>query len=127
MLTRMDQAASQSACSVGAILFYWPRKPAVHATRRTREMRNLVWMMFQMANIGPIFGQVGFFYKSPAATRTNDHCTAMPASRRLLGVLNDRLGADAGRSVTTIRSSTWPSFPGSTARSRTTSPATCWA
>jgi GSH-dependent disulfide-bond oxidoreductase len=78
----------------GAILFYLAEKtgrfmpPGEHARYET-----LVWLMFQMANIGPIFGQVGFFYKYAGSSYEDKRPLHRYAteSRRLLGVLNDRL------------------------------------
>ncbi|MEO8307694.1 MAG: glutathione binding-like protein [Pseudomonadota bacterium] len=78
----------------GAILFYLAEKtgrfmPAGESAR----YETLTWLMFQMANIGPMFGQLGFFYtyagsayedKRPLERYANE-------SRRLLGVLNNRL------------------------------------
>jgi len=51
------------------------------------------WLMFQMAGIGPMFGQLGFFHKFAGKDyedkRPRDHFVA--ESKRLLGVLNQRL------------------------------------
>ena len=53
--------------------------------------------MFQMAGIGPMFGQVGFFHKFAGREyedkRPRDHYAA--EARRLLGVLNQRLDTRA--------------------------------
>jgi GST-like protein len=53
----------------------------------------LQWLMFQTANISPIFGQLGFFHKFEGKTyedkRPRDRYVA--ESRRLLDVLEDRL------------------------------------
>jgi biotin operon repressor len=55
------------------------------------------WLMFQMGGIGPMFGQVGFFHKFAGREyedkRPRDRYAA--ESRRLLGVLDQRL-ADRG-------------------------------
>ena len=78
----------------GAILVYLAEKtgkflPADPA----RRYETLQWVMFQMAAIGPMFGQVGFFHrfagKAYEDKRPRDRYVA--ESRRLLGVLNDRL------------------------------------
>ena len=51
------------------------------------------WLMFQMAGVGPMFGQVGFFHKFAGKDyedkRPRDRYVA--ESKRLLGVLNRRL------------------------------------
>ena len=78
----------------GAILIYLADKsgqflPADPA----RRIETIQWVMFQMAAIGPMFGQLGFFHrfagKAYEDKRPRDRYVA--ESRRLLGVLNDRL------------------------------------
>ena len=55
------------------------------------------WVMFQMAGIGPMFGQLGFFHKFAGKEyedkRPRDRYVA--ESRRLLGVLERRLAGRA--------------------------------
>jgi GST-like protein len=81
----------------GAILAYLAGKtgqlmPAGDAAR----YETLQWLMFQMGGIGPMFGQLGFFNKFAGKDyedkRPRDRYVA--ESRRLLGVLDERL---AGR------------------------------
>ena len=78
----------------GAILVYLAEKtgrflPADPAAR----YETLQWVFFQMAAIGPMFGQVGFFHKFAGRDyedkRPRDRYVA--ESRRLLGVLEGRL------------------------------------
>ena len=78
----------------GAILVYLAEKagrflPADPAAR----YEALQWVFFQMAAIGPMFGQVGFFHKYAGSAfedkRPRDRYVA--ESRRLLGVLEGRL------------------------------------
>ena len=78
----------------GAILMYLAEKtgqfiPANAAGR----YETLQWVMFQMGGIGPMFGQLGFFHKFAGKDyedkRPRDRYVA--ESRRLLGVLNQRL------------------------------------
>ncbi|MEO7732582.1 MAG: glutathione S-transferase N-terminal domain-containing protein [Kofleriaceae bacterium] len=78
----------------GAILFYLAEKtgqlmPADPAGR----YQTLQWVMFQMAGIGPLFGQLGFFHKFAGKDfedkRPRDRYVA--ESKRLLAVLDDRL------------------------------------
>jgi GST-like protein len=82
----------------GAILVYLADKtgqlvPADAAGR----YETLQWLMFQMSGIGPMFGQVGFFHKFAGKDyedkRPRDRYVA--ESRRLLGVLDQRLAGRA--------------------------------
>jgi GSH-dependent disulfide-bond oxidoreductase len=78
----------------GAILMYLADKsgrflPRVGAAR----YETIQWLMFQVANINPMFGQVGFFHRFEgrdyADKRPRDHYAAQ--SRRLLEILDARL------------------------------------
>lgn len=81
----------------GTILIYLADKSGQFLSQDpARRYQTIQWVMFQMAAIGPMFGQVGFFHKFAGKDyedkRPRDRYVA--ESRRLLGVLNDRL---AGR------------------------------
>ncbi|MDE2305878.1 MAG: glutathione S-transferase N-terminal domain-containing protein [Gammaproteobacteria bacterium] len=78
----------------GAILLYLADKsgrllPSTGAAR----YETIEWLMLQMAGIGPMFGQVGFFHKFAGREfedkRPRDRYVA--EARRLLGVLEARL------------------------------------
>jgi GSH-dependent disulfide-bond oxidoreductase len=78
----------------GAILIYLADKsgqflPADPA----RRYQTIQWVMFQMASIGPMFGQLGFFHKFAGKDyedkRPRDRYAA--ESKRVLGVLETRL------------------------------------
>jgi GST-like protein len=78
----------------GAILIYLAEKsgqflPADPAGR----YETIQWLMFQMGGIGPMFGQLGFFHKFDGSKyddkRPRERYVA--ESKRLLGVLNQRL------------------------------------
>src|SRR5579863_2175542 len=78
----------------GAILLYLAEKTGrLMATDPARRYETMEWVFFQMAGIGPIFGQVGFFYKFAgkdiADKRPLDRFR--DESKRLLGVLETRL------------------------------------
>ena len=78
----------------GAILVYLAEKtgqlmPADPAAR----YETLQWVMFQMAAIGPMFGQVGFFHKFAGKAFEDKRPLEryVAESKRLLGVLETRL------------------------------------
>jgi GST-like protein len=82
----------------GAILIYLADKtgqlmPQAPAAR----YRTIQWLMFQMAGIGPMFGQVGFFHKFAGRDyedkRPRDRYVA--EAKRLLGVLDRQLARRA--------------------------------
>ena len=53
----------------------------------------LQWLMFQMGGVGPMFGQLGHFYKFAADKITDSYPTDryLNESKRLLAVLEGRL------------------------------------
>lgn len=78
----------------GAILLYLARKEKKLISQNpTLENETIQWLFFQMASIGPMFGQFGHFYKY--ATEKCEH--PYPKERytnevkRLLAVLDTRL------------------------------------
>lgn len=80
----------------GAILIYLADKSGKFlSTDMAERYETIQWVMFQMAAIGPMFGQVGFFHKFAGKEfedkRPRDRYVA--ESKRLLGVLNDRLAS----------------------------------
>ncbi|MCO4316593.1 glutathione S-transferase N-terminal domain-containing protein [Phyllobacterium sp. 21LDTY02-6] len=81
----------------GAILLYLAEKTGkLLPASASRRYETIQWVFFQMAGIGPIFGQVGFFHKF-AGREIEDKRPLerySKESKRLLGVLESRL---AGR------------------------------
>jgi GST-like protein len=78
----------------GAILVYLADKTGQLLARDANaRYETLQWLMFQVAGVGPMFGQVGFFHKFAGREyedkRPRDRYVA--ESRRLLDVLNARL------------------------------------
>lgn len=78
----------------GAILVYLADKSGRFLSKDpARRYETLAWLFFQMASIGPMFGQVGFFHKFAG----RDYEDKRPLHRyvaetsRLLGVLDARL------------------------------------
>ncbi|MGA0601186.1 glutathione S-transferase N-terminal domain-containing protein [Caulobacter sp. KR2-114] len=78
----------------GAILMYLAEKTGqLLPTDPAARWETLQWVMFQMASIGPMFGQVGFFHKF-AGREIEDKRPLnryRDESKRLLGVLEGRL------------------------------------
>jgi GST-like protein len=82
----------------GAILVYLAEKTGrLLAEDAAAGYETLQWLMFQMGGVGPMFGQVGFFHKFAGREyedkRPRDRYVA--ESRRLLGVLDERLAGRA--------------------------------
>jgi GST-like protein len=78
----------------GAILIYLAEKTGMLlSVDPATRYQTIQWVMFQMAAIGPMFGQLGFFHKFAGASyedkRPRDRYVA--ESKRLLGVLETRL------------------------------------
>jgi GSH-dependent disulfide-bond oxidoreductase len=78
----------------GAILMYLADKTGkLIAKDAAKRWETIQWVFFQMAGIGPMFGQVGFFHKFAGKEiedkRPRDRYVA--ESKRLLGVLDARL------------------------------------
>ena len=81
----------------GAILLYLAEKTGkLLPADAARRYETIEWVFFQMAFVGPMFGQVGYFYKF-AGREIADNSPLeryRDESKRLLGVLETRL---AGR------------------------------
>ncbi len=78
----------------GAILLYLAEKTGkLLPTQQDARWEAVQWLFFQMASIGPMFGQMGHFYKF-ARDKTSDEYALQRYSteaKRLLGVLEERL------------------------------------
>jgi GST-like protein len=82
----------------GAILVYLADKSGLFLPReKGRRYETIQWVFFQNAAIGPMFGQVGFFHKFAGREWEDKRPLERYAkeSRRLLGVLEDRLAGRA--------------------------------
>jgi GST-like protein len=78
----------------GAILIYLADKSGMFLPKTgAARYETIQWVMFQVGNIGPMFGQVGFFHKFEGRhyedKRPRDRYVA--ESRRLLEILDARL------------------------------------
>lgn len=78
----------------GAILMYLSEKTG-RLTPRDGALRweTIQWLFFQVASVGPFFGQFGHFYKFARDRTSDDYGIERYAAeaRRLLGVLDRRL------------------------------------
>jgi GST-like protein len=82
----------------GAILIYLAEKTGqLMPQDAAGRYQTIQWLMFQMGGIGPMFGQLGFFNKFAGKDyedkRPRDRY--VDESKRLLGVLNQRLAGRA--------------------------------
>ena len=79
----------------GAILLYLADKTGKFIPADPlRRWETIQWVFFQMASIGPMFGQLGFFHKFAGKDIEDKRPLQryVDESRRLLGVLDARLG-----------------------------------
>jgi GST-like protein len=98
----------------GAILVYLAAKSGKFLPQDVAgKYEALQWLMFQMSGVGPMFGQVGFFHKFAGKNyedkRPRDRYVG--ESRRVLGVLNQRLAGHqwiAGDDYTIADMATFP-------------------
>ena len=82
----------------GAILIYLAEKTGKLLPKDpAQRIECIQWLMFQMGGVGPMFGQLGHFYKFAADKIKDPYPTDryLAETKRLLGVLDGRL---AGRS-----------------------------
>jgi GST-like protein len=78
----------------GAILIYLADKTGKFMpTDPARRWETIQWVFFQMASIGPMFGQVGFFHKFAGKDYEDKRPLQryVAESKRLLDVLDERL------------------------------------
>jgi GSH-dependent disulfide-bond oxidoreductase len=79
----------------GAILLYLAEKTGLLLPGdAARRYETIEWVFFQMASVGPMFGQVGYFYKFAGREIADKRPLERyrDESKRLLGVLETRLG-----------------------------------
>ena len=78
----------------GAILLYLAEKTGLLLPAdAVRRYETIQWVFFQMASVGPMFGQLGFFHKFAGREIADKRPLERyrDESRRLLGVLDGRL------------------------------------
>ncbi|TPE49453.1 glutathione S-transferase [Amaricoccus solimangrovi] len=97
----------------GAILIYLADKTGRFLPAGAARYETIQWLMWQMGGVGPMFGQVGFFYKYAGREIEDKRPLTRYAeeTRRLLNVLNQRLeGRDwiMGADYTIADMALWP-------------------
>lgn len=78
----------------GAILLYLAEKSGLLLPQDRRgELVVRQWLFFQMAHVGPMFGQFGHFYKYAVGKTSDEYAVQRytQEAKRLLQVLDDRL------------------------------------
>ena len=78
----------------GAILIYLAEKTGkLIGSDATQKAKTIQWLMFQMGGLGPMLGQMGFFYKFAGSEWEDKRPQQryIDESRRLLGVLEGAL------------------------------------
>jgi GSH-dependent disulfide-bond oxidoreductase len=78
----------------GAILIYLAEKTGKLLPKNpNKRMETIQWVVFQMAAIGPMFGQFGFFYKFAGKAIEDKRPLEryLAETKRLMGVLDARL------------------------------------
>ena len=82
----------------GAILIYLAEKSGKLIGRTGTEKAQIIqWLMFQMGGLGPMFGQLGFFYKFAGSQWEDERPRVryLSEAKRLLGVLDAALEGKA--------------------------------
>lgn len=98
----------------GAILLYLAEKTGKFLSQDPAEKYETIqWLMFQMGGVGPMFGQLGFFYKFAGKDIEDKRPLEryLNETKRLMGVLEKRLeGRDniMGTDYTIADIATWP-------------------
>jgi len=97
----------------GAILVYLAEKAGRFLPSGGARYETLQWLMFQMGGVGPMFGQLGFFFKFAGRDIADPRPRQryLDEAKRLLGVLDARLaGRDwiMGADYTIADMALWP-------------------
>lgn len=88
----VDREAEITVFESGAILIYLAEKAGQFLpTAAAERARVIEWLMFQMANIGPMFGQLGHFRNAAPEPLPYAIERYQKESIRLLGVLEQQL------------------------------------
>jgi GSH-dependent disulfide-bond oxidoreductase len=96
----------------GAILIYLAEKSGkLLSTDPRQRMETIEWLMFQMAGVGPMFGQLGYFSHYAPVKIELAIDRYINEAKRLLGVLDKRLSESeflaSDYSIADIATFTW--------------------
>jgi GST-like protein len=107
-----DHETNISMMESGAILLYLSEKTGVFLPKQNSDRwKRDEWLMFQMASLGPMLGQVHHFVKFNAGKSTYAEERYYNEALRIYGVLDRRLGESqfvAGSDYGIVDISIWP-------------------
>ena len=107
-----DHETKISMMESGAILLYLSEKTGVfHPKKDSDRWKRDEWLMFQMASLGPMLGQVHHFIKFNAGKSSYAEERYYNEAKRIYGVLDKRLGESryvAGSDYGIVDISIWP-------------------
>ena len=107
-----DHETNISMMESGAILLYLSEKTGVFLPKQNSDRwKRDEWLMFQMASLGPMLGQVHHFVKFNAGKSTYAEERYYNEALRMYGVLDRRLGESqfvAGSDYGIVDISIWP-------------------
>ena len=107
-----DHETNISMMESGSILLYLSEKTGVFLPKENSDRwKRDEWLMFQMASLGPMLGQVHHFIKFNAGKSTYAEERYYNEALRIYGVLDKRLGESqfvAGSDYGVVDISTWP-------------------
>ncbi|MBT3550714.1 MAG: glutathione S-transferase family protein [Rhodospirillaceae bacterium] len=88
----VDRDNGLSLMETGAILLYLADKTGKFAlTDEVGRWKMMEWMMFQMASVGPMLGQVHVFTKYGEGKNVEASARYLNEAKRLYGVMDERL------------------------------------
>ncbi|MBH88018.1 MAG: glutathione S-transferase [Pelagibacterales bacterium] len=107
-----DHDTNISMMESGAILLYLSEKTGVFLPKEDKDRwKRDEWLMFQMASLGPMLGQVHHFIKFNSGKSTYAEERYYNEAKRIYGVLDKRLGESefvAGNDYGVADISIWP-------------------
>ena len=107
-----DHETNISMMESGAILLYLSKKTGVFLPKKYSDRwKRDEWLMFQMASLGPMLGQVHHFVKFNAGKSAYAEERYYNEALRIYGVLDKRLGESqfvAGNDYGIVDISIWP-------------------